>query len=136
MIALTWPSARKELTTGYRSQLLLACQSLMCIHIYRRQWLNSKYDPNATLDSNQKTITFEDFIDKELIQFSYADNQRSLPSIIDGLKPCMEHYFNQFRFAYPLRVSLAQRKILYACFKRKLDQEIKVVQLAGKYLQI
>lgn len=26
---------------------------------------------------------------------------------------------------------IAQRKVLYACFKRKLTQEIKVVQLAG-----
>jgi DNA topoisomerase II len=38
--------------------------------------------------------------------------QRSIPSIVDGLKP-------------------GQRKILFACFKRKLRNEIKVAQLAG-----
>lgn len=37
---------------------------------------------------------------------------RSIPSLMDGLKP-------------------SQRKILYACFKRNLKNEIKVAQLAG-----
>ena len=47
-----------------------------------------------------------------------ADNHRSIPSIVDGLKP-------------------GQRKILYSCFKRlpsgakKLSQDIKVAQLSG-----
>ena len=42
-----------------------------------------------------------------------ADNERSLPHFMDGLKP-------------------SQRKVLFACFKRNLKQEIKVAQLAGK----
>jgi len=41
-----------------------------------------------------------------------ADNQRSIPSLIDGLKP-------------------GQRKIIFCCFKRNLKHEIKVAQLAG-----
>ena len=57
-------------------------------------------------------MSYEEFIDKELIQFSHADNHRSIPSVVDGLKP-------------------AQRKILYGCFKRRLDADVKVVQLAG-----
>lgn len=57
-------------------------------------------------------MKYEDFINKELILFSRADNVRSIPSAIDGLKP-------------------AQRKVLYACFKRNLKTEIKVAQLAG-----
>ncbi len=40
------------------------------------------------------------------------DNIRSIPSACDGLKP-------------------AQRKILFACFKRNLRAEIKVAQLSG-----
>ena len=40
------------------------------------------------------------------------DNERSLPHFMDGLKP-------------------SQRKVLFACFKRNLKQEIKVAQLAG-----
>ena len=44
--------------------------------------------------------------------FSIADCARSIPSLCDGLKP-------------------GQRKILFACFKRKLKNEIKVAQLSG-----
>lgn len=53
-----------------------------------------------------------DFINKELILFSMADNARSIPCVIDGLKP-------------------GQRKVLFGCFKRKLKKEIKVAQLQG-----
>ena len=38
-----------------------------------------------------------------------ADNMRSIPSVVDGLKP-------------------TQRKILFGCFKRNLKAEIKVGQ--------
>ncbi len=44
---------------------------------------------------------------QELILFSRADLERSIPSMLDGLKP-------------------GQRKILYACFKRNLKKDIKV----------
>ena len=54
----------------------------------------------------------QDFVHKELSLFSVADNQRSIPCVVDGLKP-------------------SQRKVLFACFKRKLKREIKVAQLAG-----
>lgn len=36
-----------------------------------------------------------------------ADNIRSIPSVVDGLKP-------------------GQRKVIFGCFKRKLKNEIKV----------
>jgi len=78
----------------------------------RRTWLTTTYDPKAFIDPAKPRITYEEFINKELIQFSYADNHRSIPSVIDGLKP-------------------SQRKVLYGCFKRNLTNEIKVVQLAG-----
>ena len=57
-------------------------------------------------------MKYEDFINRELILFSLADNQRSIPSVMDGLKP-------------------SQRKVLFACFKRKLRADIKVAQLSG-----
>jgi DNA topoisomerase II len=57
-------------------------------------------------------LGYFDFVHKELVQFSYAHVQRSIPSVVDGLKP-------------------GQRKVLFACFKRKLASEIKVAQLAG-----
>ena len=51
----------------------------------------------------QKSLTYGDFVNKELILFSLADNQRSIPSMVDGLKP-------------------GQRKILYGCFKRRCEK--------------
>lgn len=34
-----------------------------------------------------KVISYGDFINKELILFSNMDNERSIPSIVDGFKP-------------------------------------------------
>ncbi len=56
--------------------------------------------------------TFSDFINQELLLFSLADNIRSIPNVIDGLKP-------------------GQRKVLFASFKKRLTNEMKVAQLAG-----
>jgi DNA topoisomerase-2 len=52
----------------------------------RKDWLQT-YDPKVCIDHNKKQIGYKEFIDKELIHFSIADNQRSIPSIVDGLKP-------------------------------------------------
>jgi hypothetical protein len=81
----------------------------------RREWILDTFDESACVevDPNEgNSLTYEDFINKEMIHFSHADNIRSIPSVIDGLKP-------------------SQRKVLYACFKRKLTAEIKVAQLTG-----
>lgn len=59
------------------------------------------------MDHNVTEVPLADFINKELILFSMADNIRSIPSVVDGFKP-------------------GQRKVLFACFKRKLKSEIKV----------
>ena len=77
----------------------------------RKQWL-STYDKDNVLDQKVKNISFSDFIHKDLIHFSNSDNIRSIPNLCDGLKP-------------------SQRKVLYACFKRNLKNEIKVSQLSG-----
>eukprot|EP00968_Pinguiococcus_pyrenoidosus_P001949 scaffold98_cov244-Pinguiococcus_pyrenoidosus.AAC.3 len=63
-------------------------------------------------DASDIQISYETFVHSELSRFSMADNVRSLPSVVDGLKP-------------------SQRKVLYACLKRNLTSEIKVAQLAG-----
>ena len=83
----------------------------------RKEWILSTYDPTAIagLKPNGDVadrLCYSDFVNKELIHFSNADNIRSIPAAIDGLKP-------------------SQRKVLYACFKRNLKAEIKVAQLAG-----
>ena len=62
---------------------------------------------NNYIDSTADFLRYKDFVNKELILFSIADCQRSIPSLCDGLKP-------------------GQRKILFTCFKRKLKSEIKV----------
>lgn len=79
----------------------------------RKQWLEN-YDPLATnvCSSADDHVTFADFVNKELVHFSVYDVKRSIPSMVDGLKP-------------------SQRKILYSCFKRNLVREVKVSQLAG-----
>lgn len=77
----------------------------------RKDWLKG-YQPGTFLDPTLNDIPISEFIDKELILFSMADNIRSIPSVMDGFKP-------------------AQRKILYGCYKRNLRDEIKVSQLEG-----
>jgi DNA topoisomerase-2 len=77
----------------------------------RKKWLET-FDNDQILDINQSRVSISDFINKDLIHFSNADNHRSIPNIFDGLKP-------------------STRKIIYCSFKRKLTNEIRVAQLAG-----
>lgn len=70
----------------------------------------TRRQPGTYLDHNTREITVSDFINRELILFSYADNIRSIPSVADGLKP-------------------GQRKVIWGCFKRKLKNEIKARSL-------
>jgi DNA topoisomerase-2 len=86
----------------------------------RRGWILETYDEHAqpSVDhERENSISYHAFVDQELIHFSHADNIRSIPSVIDGLKP-------------------SQRKVLYACFKRNLKSEIKVAQLTGYVSEI
>nr|KIR87863.1 DNA topoisomerase II [Cryptococcus tetragattii IND107] len=77
----------------------------------RKEWLR-QFKPGTYLDHDIQSLPISDFVNKELILFSMADNIRSIPSVADGLKP-------------------GQRKVLFGCFKRNLTKEIKVAQLAG-----
>lgn len=52
----------------------------------RKEWLQN-FVPGTYLDHDADAICYSDFINKELILFSMADNVRSIPSIMDGLKP-------------------------------------------------
>ncbi|KAI6238589.1 DNA topoisomerase 2 [Aphelenchoides fujianensis] len=45
-----------------------------------------------------RAVTYSDFVNRELILFSNMDNERSIPSLVDGLKP-------------------GQRKVMFTCFK-------------------
>ncbi|GAB2289044.1 hypothetical protein Dimus_023346 [Dionaea muscipula] len=77
----------------------------------RKSWL-LQFEPENTMDQKEKYIKYSDFVHKELILFSLADLQRSIPSICDGLKP-------------------GQRKVLFCGFKRNLVKEVKLAQFAG-----
>lgn len=77
----------------------------------RKEWLR-QYEPGTYIDHTVDKIAYPDFINRELILFSIADCARSIPSVVDGLKP-------------------GQRKIIFAAFKRNLKNEIKVAQLSG-----
>ena len=77
----------------------------------RKDWLE-KYDRNSYLNTGSPTVSYEEFIDKELIHFSKYDCDRSIPNLMDGLK-------------------ISLRKILYAAFKKNLSSEIKVAQFIG-----
>jgi DNA gyrase/topoisomerase IV subunit B len=78
----------------------------------RKKWL-ANYDRNLVVDNKQKNINVSDFINKELIHFSIDDIKRSIPNIMDGLKP-------------------TQRKVLYTSLKYLTKSEIKVAQFAAK----
>ncbi|KAK4311799.1 hypothetical protein Pmani_016723 [Petrolisthes manimaculis] len=89
----------------------------------RKEWLTSWMEeckrrkelglPDIYLyEKDTSSVTYSDFINKELVLFSNLDNERSIPSLVDGLKP-------------------GQRKVLYTCLKRNDKREVKVAQLAG-----
>ena len=77
----------------------------------RKIWLG-EYNRESFLNTNDKMVTYEDFINKELIHFSKYDCDRSIPNLMDGLK-------------------ISLRKILYSAFKKNLTTEIKVAQFSG-----
>jgi DNA topoisomerase-2 len=77
----------------------------------RKLWLED-YDRELYLDTSKPSVTYEDFISRELIHFSKYDCDRSIPNLMDGLKTSL-------------------RKILFAAFKKNLTTEIKVAQFSG-----
>lgn len=78
----------------------------------RKIWLQN-YDKNNTLLYEDKSVSYYKFVHSDLIHFSNDDLSRSIPSLIDGLKP-------------------SQRKVLFGAYLRGLDKtEVKVAQLAG-----
>ena len=77
----------------------------------RKKWLLDYKPDNIVNKFNTKT-TYGSFFENEFIEFSMADNIRSIPSIVDGLKP-------------------SQRKILFTLFNLKNKGEINVGELFG-----
>ena len=77
----------------------------------RKEWLE-EYDRESYLDTSKSSVSYDDFINRELIHFSKYDCDRSIPNLMDGQKT-------------------SQRKILYSAFKKNLTTEIKVAQFSG-----
>jgi len=79
----------------------------------RKVWLGS-FDRKRHLavGAGGGKVGYSRFVHDELIHFSSADNIRSLPHVMDGLKP-------------------SQRKIFWSALKRNLTSELRVAQLAG-----
>lgn len=78
----------------------------------RKDWLKT-YDRSEVVNvAPGEKLIYEDFVNKDLIHFSNYNLERSIPSVVDGLKT-------------------SQRKILYSAFKRNLKSELRVAQFAG-----
>ncbi len=77
----------------------------------RKLWL-SNYDRKLYINTENNNISFQEFVDKEMIHFSKYDCDRSIPNLMDGLK-------------------ISLRKILYSAFKKNIVNEIKVAQFSG-----
>lgn len=79
----------------------------------RKLWLMERYDPKANIDRTESVVSVSNYINKELSHFSYYDNQRSIPNIMDGLKPSL-------------------RKILHTAIAHLSTSEMKVAQFGAK----
>ena len=90
----------------------------------RKAWLRAACDPATApaplgFGAAHMRLPVADFVHRELVRFSLDDLGRSIPSVMDGLKP-------------------SQRKVLYACFhsaSARPGSEIKVAQLAALVAQ-
>jgi len=110
LIRYFWEAAEEKLRKGSDDSITLAFQKNRADD--RKEWIRS-YDKDEILTYEDRIVSYTDFINYDLKHFSIYDNIRSIPNIIDGMKP-------------------SHRKILYGSFLRRLDRdEVKVAQLAG-----
>uniref|UniRef100_A0A7S1AKX6 DNA topoisomerase 2 n=1 Tax=Noctiluca scintillans TaxID=2966 RepID=A0A7S1AKX6_NOCSC len=77
----------------------------------RKKWIAGCQE-GEFVDHSQSSLSYTDFVNKELVLFAKYDVERMIPSVVDGLKP-------------------GQRKVLFGVFKRKLVNDMKVASLAG-----
>ena len=82
----------------------------------RKEWLSGERTPElGVAGSGVVKMTYSDFIDQRMIEFSLDDCSRSIPNLLDGLKE-------------------SQRKILFSVFLKGLKfsgKTLKVAQLTG-----
>lgn len=80
----------------------------------RKGWLTNHMaaPPAGIAYGHINALPVTDFVHRDLANFSAEDIKRSIPHVVDGLKP-------------------SQRKVIYACLKKNLTADMKVAQLAG-----
>ncbi|NBS68605.1 hypothetical protein EBT31_06775 [bacterium] len=80
----------------------------------RKEWLLGHMETPAQIVPYGKIthLSVTDFVQRDLVNFSAEDIHRSIPHVMDGLKP-------------------SQRKVIYACLKKNLGTDMKVAQLSG-----
>lgn len=84
----------------------------------RKEWLAAGVEAiEYKEEKGVEQVPISEFINHEFIDFSLEDCQRSLPHVLDGLKE-------------------SQRKVLYACLKKRLTSHTKVAQLAGSVAEM
>jgi DNA topoisomerase II len=113
----------RDLTTGYAwndpdddGAVELAFKKQMANA--RKGWIVENTARPQTFERREPSVPLRDFINKELVHFSIADVVRSIPSLVDGLKP-------------------SQRKVLYGALKKASGSaEIKVSQLSGYVAEV
>lgn len=86
---------------------------------YRKTWVQG-YNRDAALDPKRARIPIDEFIHNEYIHHANDNLERTLPCVIDGLKP-------------------SQRKIIFGCFEEGLHdgrKEMKVAQLGAAVARV
>ena len=70
----------------------------------RKQLIQRALRDKPRLEVVRGAIPIDKFVDSELVYFSIADVERSIPHVMDGLKP-------------------SQRKAIYHCLNKKMDRK-------------
>ena len=80
----------------------------------RKGWLTAHMasPPPGIPYGHLSALPVTDFVHRDLANFSAEDIKRSIPHVVDGLKP-------------------SQRKVIFACLKKNLVSDMKVAQLGG-----
>ncbi|PAV84356.1 hypothetical protein WR25_20811 [Diploscapter pachys] len=84
----------------------------------RKKWLAVREGKQEEVEPAEcsNSVSLKDFINGDLREYGIANMRRSIPNVMDGLKP-------------------SQRKILYTLMKQPESREVKVSQLAGLVAQ-
>ena len=78
----------------------------------RKKWILNNSGKEVFINNKLRKIPLNKFFNQEMVLFSIEDCERSIPNIMDGLKP-------------------SQRKVLYGTIKKNTIEELKVDQLRG-----